>query len=602
MRHLLFLAGLACTVHGSVAQTVSGTISSPTIGSQEIVTYTLEISEADTKDIVPPTPPNAEGLSLVSNAASRSTSFSIANGNVSRSVSYAWRYKPEREGTARILEASVIIADETYTAPPVSITVVPQAQRPQTQRPRRSPFGGFFDTPEPQDVTQQDIFMRASQSSREAYMNEQITLEYRLYFRPGTSPRNTRLADSWDAEGFWREDLDVPENVTTDLVIENGVRYHVALIRRVAVFPTRAGELLIDPLKIAADAQSPNADPFLFSRSYSAIERSSPAINITSRVLPPEAPPGFTGAVGQYSLRADLSDYELDVGEALQMTVIIEGTGNIALIEAPQPEFPGIFEVYDPEVSTAKTERGNLITGSKTFTWLLIPRSNGVFQIPPIDFVFFDPVQEQYIVRSGTINPITITGMAPSTTATTSTASGFPVDDIAILKRGLGWTPIYPVPLHRHIWFYVLLLTPILGLGVVAILRHRFSRLSTDTAWARNRKAHPLARKHLSTAKRLLKDVNADEFYAALEQAVLGFLGNRLNIHERGITRAQLANLLSGAGVLADSQQKIVEFLDACDAARFAPIPAEYAQMEEHLAQASQILSSIAIELEAVRS
>lgn len=601
MRYLLFLAGLACTVHSSIAQTVSGTISSSTVGSQEIVTYTLEISEADPKNIVPPTAPDAEGLSLISSTASRSTSFSISNGNVSRSVSYSWRYKPEQEGTARILEASVIIADRSYTAPPISITVVPQTQRPQTQQRRRSPFGGFFDDPEPQDITQQDIFIRADQSSREAYLNEQITLEYKLYFRPGTSPRNTRLADSWDAEGFWREDLDVPENITTDLVVENGVRYRVALIRRVAVFPTRAGELSIDPLKIAADAQSPNADPFFFSRSYSAIERSSTAIKITSKALPSGAPTGFTGAVGQYALRADLSDYELDVGEALQLMVTVEGTGNIALIEVPKLKFPGIFEVYDPDVSTTKTERGNLITGRKTFTWLLIPRSNGTFQIPPIEFAFFDPTQEQYVVRTDTLNPIMITGTAPSTLATTSTASGFPVDDIAILRRGIEWTPIHPAPLHRHVWFYVLLLTPLLGLGITALLKQRLTRLSTDTAWTRNRKAHPLARKHLKNAKRLLKEVNPDRFYAALEQALLGFLGNRLNIHERGVTRAQLTNILSGAGIHIDSQRKIVAFLDACDAARFAPLPAEYTQMEEHLSQASYILSSIATELESAR-
>ncbi len=569
--------------------------------------YTLEISGADASEIVTPSAPDAEGMVLVSPSASRGTSISITNGHVSRSVSYTWHYRPEQEGDARILEASVTIGNGNYSTPAVSITVVPQAQRPRPQR--RSPFGGFslFDDPipaaPPPEVTEQDIFIRARQSSREAYLNEQVTLDYQLYFRPGTLPRNSRQSDSWDAEGFWREELDLPENPTPELVVENGIRYQMVSIRRVVVFSTRPGELSIDPLKISAEVQSPDADPFsspLFSRTYSTVQRASPIISITSKALPPGAPDRFTGAVGQYSLNAELSQNEMEVGEALQLTVAVEGLGNIALIEVPQPDLPGIFEVYDPEVNTSKTERGGFIRGQKTFTWLLIPRSNGTFQIPPIRFVFFDPSQEEYVVRTVNLDPVTITGTAPAAVAVTSTASGFPVDDIALLKRDPRWITVNRTPLHHHSWFYLLLLIPVLGLGATAVLRRRMTRFATDTAWARNRRAHPLARKHLKNAKKLLAEDSPDEFYAALEQAVLGFLGNRLNISERGLTRPQLANLLAEAGLPADRQEELVPFLDACDAARFAPVPAEHSQMEEHLMQASLILSSIADELETV--
>ena len=532
MRCILLLAGLVITTHISVAQTVSGLVSSPTIGSQETVAYTLEISGADASEIVNPSAPDAEGLVLVSPSASRGTSISITNGRVSRSVSYTWHYRPEQEGEARILETSVTIGDENYSAPAVSITVVPQAQRPRPQR--RSPFGGFslFDDPvpaaPPPEVTEQDIFIRARQSSREAYLNEQVTLDYQLYFRPGTLPRNSRQSDSWDAEGFWREELDLSENPTPELVIENGIRYQMVSIRRVAVFPTRSGELSIDPLKIAAEVQSPDADPFsspLFSRTYSTVERASPTINITSKALPPRAPDGFSGAVGQYSLSAELSQTELEVGEALQLTVAVEGLGNIALIEAPQTDLPGIFEVYDPEVNISKTENGGLIRGQKAFTWLLIPRSNGTFQIPPIRFVFFDPSREEYVVRTVGLDPVTITGTAPDAVAVTSTASGFPVDDIAILKRDSRWTTVNRTPLHHHTWFYLLLLIPVLGLSATAVLRRRVTRLATDTAWARNRRAHPLARKHLKNAKNSSKKGTPTNFTLHWSRLYSAFLG-----------------------------------------------------------------------------
>ena len=602
IRHTLFLVGFVLATHSCIAQTVSGLVSSPVIGSEETVAYTLEISGADASDIIPPAPPDAEGLLLLSSSASRATSMSITNGRISRSVSYTWQYMPEREGNARFLEASVMIGSEIYTAPPVSITVVAQAQRPQPQR--RSPFGSFslFDDPAPTtpEASERDIFIRAIQSSQEAYLNEQVTLDYKLYFRPGTSPRNSRQADSWDAEGFWREELELPERPVSELVVENGLRYQVVSIRRVAVFPTRPGELSIDPLKIAAEVQSPDADPFrsFFSSTYSTVERASPAVNIISKSLPENAPNGFKGAVGRYSLDAELNQTRLEVGEALQLTVTIAGTGNIALIEAPDPDFPGIFEVYDPEVNVSKAANGNLIGGRKTFTWLLIPRTNGIFQIPPIQFAFFSPSESRYVVRSAGLDPVTVTGTATGTVVATSTATGFPIDDVAVLRRGSGWVRSGQTPLHDQVWFYLILGIPLLGLGATAILRRRMTRLATDTAWARNRKAHPLARKHLRHAKKLLAEGNPDRFYAALERSILGFLGNRMNISERGLTRAQLTDLLAEAGVPGDRQQELVQFLDACDAVRFAPVPPDQSQMEGHLAQASHILSSLVQETE----
>jgi len=611
MRSVLLIAGLLLTSQTSIAQNVSGSVSSSTIGTEESVSYTLEISDSDGSEIVTPTPPDAIGLTLISGNPSRSTNMSIINGQISTSVSYTWHYRPEKEGDAQILETAITVGETSFTTQPVTITVVPQSQRPQTQSRSRSPFGGFslFDDPvsgdPPAEVTQQDIFIRANQSTTEAYLNQQITLDYKLYFRPWTSPRNSRQADSWDAEGFWREEIDLSDNQDIQTVVENGIQYQAVTIRRVAVFPTRPGELSIDPLSIAAEVRPSGINPFsspFFSNSYTTIERASSPINITSKPLPDNAPNGFNGAVGQYSLATELNQTELDVGEVLQLSLTISGTGNIALIEAPKPSFPGIFEIYDPEVSVSKTTSGNLIQGTKTVIWLLIPRTNGTFQVPPIEFVYFDPFQSDYMVLSSTLDPITVTGSSISAVATASTASGFPVDDIAVLKRDPRWILTNRSPLHQQNWFYLLVIVPILGLGVTAILSRRMVRLATDTQWARNRKAHPLARKHLKNARNLVSGDHPDKFYAALELAILGFLGNRLNISERGLTRKQLTSVLTEVGIQGQSQQDLISFLDTCDAARFAPNRPEQSLLQEHLHTAGQILSSLGQEIASIRT
>ena len=136
--------------------------------------------------------------------------------------------------------------------------------------------------------------------------------------------------------------------------------------------------------------------------------------------------------------------------------------------------------------------------------------------------------------------------------------------------------------------------------GLIALLRQRTTRLASDTALARRRKAHPLARKLLKSANRLLSEGDPSRFYADLEGAVLGFLGNRLNIHEKGMTRPQLTHHLTQAGIRSELCEALIKFLNTCDAARFAPIPPEKSHMEEHLMVASDLLSSIAEEITCV--
>jgi len=601
---LCLLAGIAQVP--ARAQEVAGLVSATTIGTEETVTYTLEVTGADLQSVANLQPPEADGLSLLSPTPSQQTSISIVNGSVSRSIGFRWRFRPEREGQVQFGAARVEIAGSTYETEAVSITVVPQSQRPQ-RRPRSvfSPFN-FFDDPEPTppaDITDRDIFIDARASAREAFQNEQVTISYDLYFKSGLSPRNSRLADSWDAEGFWREDLEVTDRAVPTMTVLDGTRYNVVTLKRVAVFATRSGDLAVDPLQIATEVIPPAGSPFdrsLYSLAYTPIERASPTISIVSKPLPPDAPPGFAGAVGDYELTAQLSTAAVEIGEPVQLDVTIRGTGNIALLEAPVIEPPGIFEVYDPEVRTAIADEGSVIRGSKVYTWLLVPRSNGLFEIPPVRFIYFDPTRARYVTDEVVLPVVEVTGSAIGSIAVSATASGFPVDDIAPQLRTPNWTATGSAPFHRRAWFYVLIALPILGLAGVVIARRRAVRLATDTRWARNRTAHPLARKHLKQASGLLNAGQPIVFYEYLDRAVMSFVGNRMNLAELGLTRPQLSHELSNAGVDRGVIEELLEFLDACDAARFAAQRPNLEQMDHDLAQARRLLSTVAVELEAI--
>ncbi len=588
---------------------VQAIVSETTIGTEESVNYTLEIKGVDFSAVQTPQPPSTEGLVLLQATPFTQRNVSIVNGKMTQSVGFQWSFRPTREGTAQIAPTSVQVKGQTYETEPIRLTVVAQSQRPQRSnrglRTIPDPFGRSAppapDAAEPESaVGERDIFIRAIPSTRAAFQNQQVTIEYQLFFRNFIQPRHSRLADSWDAEGFWREELDVEARPMPRAVVENGLRYNAIVLKRVAVFPTRNGTLNIDPLRIETEVFAPRSpnDPFgrrFFSlrNPYETIERASPRIQIDAKPLPAGAPSSFTGAVGRYEMDAQITRTEVEVGEPIQITVRLSGTGNLAMLEGPTIEAPGIFEAYDPEVETSINSSGRQVRGSKTFTYLLVPRSNGTFEFSPIAFTYFNPTTEQYQTLRSDPMTVRVTGTATAALATSTTASGLPVDDIAYPITQADWKRLTKTPLHQSPWTYFLLGLPLLLLGLTFAYRRHMTRLATDTAYARNRRAHPLVRKHLKQATALLERDEPRAFYEELERAVLGFIGNRINVAELGLTRPQLDERLADAGLEAAARSTIQAFLATCDAARFAPERPTRSQMEASLEQANDLIITL---------
>ena len=602
---VLALAAMALAAGPVGAQPkVTASVNETTVGTEERVVYTVTVDGGQLSQIETPQAPEAEGLTLVQRYPSTSRNISIVNGNMQQSVGFQWTYQPNGEGTARIGPARVTVAGKTYETEPITLTVVPQAQRPARGR-RRDPFAGFLDPfadrdPEPpkeETPAPEDLFIRVVPSRRTAYQNEQLTVEYQLFFRDGIQLRQSRLTDSWDAEGFWREELDVDTRPIPRDVVEGGLRYHTIVLKRAAVFPTHAGELRIDPLRIETEAILPQRtrDPFesffLRSRRYRPVEVASAPLTIRVKPLPPDAPPGFKGAVGQFRMVTRVDRTSLEVGESIQLKVVLSGDGNFATLEAPPFTAPNVFEQYEPEVASSIDRSGRRIRGTKTFTYVLVPRSHGTYELPPVTFSYFDPQAGRYRTLSSEPRVIHVTGTAETTPPVGATAAGLPVDDIAgLLTDGASWTRTARRPLHRNPWTYALLLLPALVLGGLMLYQRHTRRLATDVSYARNRRAHPMARKHLREAEALLRRNEPRAFYAEVERAVLGFVGNRLNIAETGLTRTQLDERLARAGIPAELREDLRRLLDECDRIRFAPILPDRAAMEAARDRAGRLI------------
>src|SRR5690606_27209827 len=450
---------------------VRALVDETTIGDQDIVNSAIQINGADLNGVETPSAPSAEGLALMQRTPSTQQSMTIINGQLEQSISFGWRYQPVRRGNARIDAATVTVNGRTYTTEAISINVVDQVQRPRRPSPSGRQGWPFVVPSRPhadarRDIDSRDLFIRAVPSKRTARQNEQITIEYRLYFRDGIQLRHSRLTGSWDAEGFWREEFEIDTRPVPTSVVENGLLYHMIVLKRVAVFPTRPGTLTVDPLEIETEAYFPSGggDPFerFFSlgNRFDTVQLSSDSVELIVQPLPPGAPSSFSGAVGDYRMRASLSATSVEVGEPVEVRIVIEGEGNVATLEAPRFEPAGVFERYDPNVGTSVRRDGRRISGRKSFTFVLVPRSNGEFEMPPVEFTFYHPERSDYVTITSELPELEVTGTAAPLAAGT-TSAGLPVDDIAgIITDASSWRRIGERPLYRRVWPYAAVATP----------------------------------------------------------------------------------------------------------------------------------------------
>ena len=610
LRHItltLFLLGLG-TASVRAQVNVVASVNENKIGDQETVRYRVEVQGGTYSNTQTPQPPRTEGLTLVQSSPSTEQNISYVNGNLRQSLSFIWNFRPTGIGTARIGSTSVSVEGKNYRTDPISLTIVPQSERPvRPKRNTRRTFPSLLDDPsdtpvEPSKITEQDVFIRARPSTRSVFKNQQFTVTYDLFFREGVQLRSNRLADSWDAEGFWREDLEVEQRATMRQEIVNGLRYNVVTLKRVVAFPTRTGDLVIEPLRMESEVALPRRGSFnsLILRNYAQFQSatiSSRPISIKARALPPNAPPRFSDAVGSFRLDARADRTEIEVGEPVILKVSVSGRGNIATLDEPALELPTMIDRYDLQISDKINRKQTIISGTKSFNYTLVPRSSGIHTIPPIELSYFNPSNQQYTSLRSEPIIINVTGTASPATATIA-ETDFPANDIAGLITSVPqWKTRNLIPLHRNIWPYLVVILPwMLLLGLFLYRRHAL-RLQNDAHFARNRRAHPLARKHLKLAEKRLAQDQPIPFYEAISQALIGFIGDRLNMPAHGMHRKQLDRLLAQNDVPVPTRKALYTLLDECDQARFSPIRPSHDIMETATDRAAALITDLNVDL-----
>ncbi len=565
---------------------VQASASTTTAGENEAVTYTLEVSGARFSEIETPDPPRASGLALEQRTPRTQRKLSYVDGTLERRAVFEWQYRPLRTGTATFYPATVTVAGASYETEAIDLRIVPQSQRPMSRDP--DPAQPALDAG--------DLFIRAVPSDTQVYRNEQLTLTYRLYFREALFLQRTRLAGSWDAPGFWREELEVAPHPVPRIERIGEQRYQTIVLKRVALFPTRAGTLVIDPLRIETRVRGASPNPFQVPLPQE-VQLASDTVRVEVLPLPDGAPPEFNGAVGSFEIDSRLAPTEVEAGEAATLRMRFTGTGNLALLEAPPVDVPDAFEVYDPEEQTTLMREGRQLRGWKTFTYALVPQEGGAFVLPPVRFTYFDPEAERYETLRARLPLLDVTGTGPPEPARARAEDVLPAepgeDDLGLLTNAR-WerTPSGGgLPLHRSPWTYAALLAPALLLAAFALYRRRAQQAEAETS-----PEAPPAAAHLKRARAAMNQGDQDALrrcYDALERALHAAITAATGQSAHTLRRDEVDALLRTHDVGPEARRTARAVLDACDRARFAPTTPNPATARADCDRAASVMAAL---------
>ena len=528
--------------------------------------FTLEVELRGTNRVdAEPSLPAMEDFSLYIGQSS-STSMQMINGVATVSLTIQYRYRAIREGAFQVGAVEVEAGGQLLRTRPVTLTV------------STSVAGGVG--PDPSGVGAEDIFIVAEVDKMRVYENEPIEVSYRLFTRVNVSSYS--LFDLAENEGFWVEEVPGLRNPPAEQRLVDGQPYTTAVVRRVVLFPTGPGTRTIEPMSVEASVRVRRQSRSLLDDFFGGgtfFGSQEPTV-ITSRpvgveVLPlpvPGRPGSFTGFVGRLNVSASVDRSSVETNDAVTLQLTVGGEGNLRSLAAPVIDFPTDFEVFPPEVTESIDRSDARVRGTRTYEYVLIPRSPGEKIIPPVEMSYFDAESALYASTASQPLRLDVTG-DPVIGAAGGGRAGVETlrEDIRFIQIGPPNLGALEGSLTAAPGFWIVALLPLVALLGALGLRRHWDRLEGDVAYARGRRAGRVAKKRLSHARAVMSQADARAFYAEVERALRGFLADKLNVAEAGFMSRVAEAELGRRGVPTVATQEYFACLGECDRARFAP-------------------------------
>ena len=559
-----FLSVLILCLNQSVAQvSFQAKVSKNRLGINERLRVTFEMNQNGDNF----NPPSFEGFTVVG-GPNQSVSNSWVNGLRSFSKSYTYFLTPTRKGKITIAQATIEIDGEVYKTPPVQVEITQAVNNPNSPQARANA------------IADENLHLVAEISKRDPYLNEAITVIYKLYFSSEISVSNVNEVEMPVYSDFWSHLIPIPK-----LEIKQGQYkgqpYNYVTWRKTVLYPQKTGKLVIAPLTLNVSVDVPtNRRDFFGNRVYQKTPKIITAGKRTIDVKPlPQAgrPADFDGAVGDFDLNVKFNKTALKSSESFQATVKVSGRGNLKLFSLPQLNAPSSLEVYEPEHK--ENVKTNLLgmQGSIEDTYTIVPQYQGNYPIPSVNFSYFDPVKELYVSLKSEEQlidvfegPTAASNQPGVSLPKKKTVNADPYFDFIKLETVL--LPMEQEDFYGSMLFWALLISPLALFILFAFLMRRSENHTVDPITQKQRRAARLSKKYLSSAKKVLGD--KENFYNALERALHNYLKAKLSIETAEFSKDSISKLLEQKNSQPTTIADFISILEKCEAARYSPATA----------------------------
>ena len=506
--------------------------------------------------------PTFEGFKIIA-GPSQQVSQSWVNGKSSFEKTYSYYLLPTQKGALVIKQSSIEYNGQIFKTSPIKINVTAAVEMPK-------------DPNDTQVTADNNLYLVADISKTNPFINEPITVVYKLYFN-NIGITNFRELNKPKYNDFWSQNIDIKQLVAEEGMFK-GEKYRYVVLKKTVLYPQKTGKLEIEPLSLDIDVQLPTNRRDVFGRVIIAEGNkrvSAGAKTIQVRALPESGKPeGFTGAVGKFDFKVIPSRTNLKNGESLDLVVSVTGKGNMKLFTLPKPVVPNSLEMYDAVHKENVTTALSGISGKIFDSYTIIPQYRGNYPIKSMQFSYFDlgsgtykTISSPEIIINVLDGPMASSQVEDSTVVTTKNKI-YSNEQFKFIKLKSNLASINTDDFFGSNLFYGLLFLPFLILPIIVLFKKKKEAIDGDVFGNRIKMNNKLAKKYLSEAKKQIN--NKEPFYVALEKAMHNFLKAKLHIETSEMSKSNIQDLLLSRNANSETVNDFINLTENCELARFA--------------------------------
>ncbi len=538
------------------------------------LTYTVNTSNASDFRIgeIP------EALEIITGPyTSEQSNFQMVNGHTSSSSSITYTYIlcANKNGSFTIPAARVHANGKTITSNPLKVTVsgkaagtgnAPKMHDDYDDRPQMRAAG----TP----ISGSDLFIKVSANKQRVHEQEPILLTYKVYTLVDLTQLEGKMPD---LTGFHSQEVKMPQQKSFHIESVNGRNYRCVTWSQYVMYPQMTGDLEIPSITFNGTViqQNRNVDPFEAflngGSGYVEVKRSIKAPGLKIHVDPlPKRPDNFSGGVGKFNISGQLNKTEVKANDPITVRVVVGGVGNLKLIKQPVVNFPKDFDKYDPKVTDKTKLTANGVEGNMIYDFLAVPRNQGKYTIPPVEFTYYDVAANAYkTIKTQAFELEVEKGDGNGGTAVDFTDEKN--QDIHAIKTGKVVRKDAASLFFGSASYWIVLALLLAAFIALMIIFRRRAIENADIVKMRGKKANKVANKRLRAAHKLMVAGKQGEFYDEVLRALWGYMGDKLNIPVSELSHDNIADKLAEHHVDEQTVNTFIEALDECEFERYAP-------------------------------